>query len=83
MIIFCLLRVRIEKRSALVRELLSNNSLFVSQLYAALRARDLICFNTDLQTVNLLYNNSLLEMIYFLNIQYFQQCKVNGVISSV
>ena len=40
------------KRSALVRELLSNNSLFVSQLYAALRARDLICFNTGLQTVN-------------------------------
>ena len=40
------------KRSALVRELLSNNALCVSQLYAALRARDLICFNTDLQTVN-------------------------------
>ena len=34
------------KKSALLRELLSNNSLFVSQLYAdkslALRARDLI-----------------------------------------
>ena len=45
MILFCLLRVRIE-RSALMRELLSNNSLFVSQLYAdkslALRARNLI-----------------------------------------
>ena len=43
-------------RSALVRELLRNNSLFVSQLYEdkslALRARDLIFFTTDLQTVN-------------------------------
>ena len=39
-----------------MRELLSNNSLFVGQLYAdkslALRARDLIFFTTDLQTVN-------------------------------
>ena len=39
-----------------VRELLSNNSLFVGELYEdkslALRARDLICFLTDLQTVN-------------------------------
>ena len=44
-----------ENRSALVHELLSNNSLFVSQLYEgkslALRASDLI-FTTDLQTVN-------------------------------
>ena len=43
-------------RPALVRELLSNNSLFVGQLYEdkslALRARDLIFFTTDLQTVN-------------------------------
>ena len=43
-------------RSALVRELLSNNSLFVGQLYEdkslALRACDLIFFTTDLQTVN-------------------------------
>ena len=43
-------------RSALVRELLSNNSLFVGQLYEdkslALRGRDLIFFTTDLQTVN-------------------------------
>ena len=43
-------------RLALVRELLSNNSLFVSWLYEdkslALRARDLIFFTTDLQTVN-------------------------------
>ena len=39
-----------------LRELLSNNSLFVGQLYEdkslALRARDLIFFTTDLQTVN-------------------------------
>ena len=44
------------KRSAQVRELLSNNSLFVGQLYVdkslALRARDLIFFTTDPQTVN-------------------------------
>ena len=43
-------------RSALVRELLCNKSLFVGQLYEdkslALRARDLIFFTTDLQTVN-------------------------------
>ena len=43
-------------RSAAVRELLSNNSLFDGQLYEdkslALRARDLIFFTTDLQTVN-------------------------------
>ena len=43
-------------RSAPVRELLSNNSLFVGQLYEdkslALRARDLIFLTTDLQTVN-------------------------------
>ena len=43
-------------RSALVQELLCNNSMFVSQLYEdkplALRARDLIFFTTDLQTVN-------------------------------
>ena len=42
-------------RLAQVRELLSNNSLFVNQLYEdkslALHARDLI-FTTDLQTVN-------------------------------
>ena len=43
-------------RSAPVRELLSNNSLFVGQLYEdkslALRARDLIFFTTDLQTAS-------------------------------
>ena len=50
----CLIR----NRSALVLELLSNNSLFVCQLYEdkslafALLACDLILFTTDLQTVN-------------------------------
>ena len=43
-------------RSAQVRELLSNNSLFVGKLYEdkslVLGARDLIFFKTDLQTVN-------------------------------
>ena len=43
-------------RSALVRDVLCNSSLFVGQLYEdkslALRARDLIFFTTDLQTVN-------------------------------
>ena len=43
-------------RSALICELLSNNSLFVGQLYEdrlfALRARDLIFFTTDLKTLN-------------------------------
>ena len=39
-----------------MRELLSNNSLFVGQLYEdkslGLHARDLIFFTTDLQTVD-------------------------------
>ena len=45
-----------------MRELLSNRSisLFVGQLYAdkslELRARDLLCFTTDLQTVIYLRN---------------------------
>ena len=43
-------------RLALVRDLLSNNSLFVGQLNEdkspSLHARDLIFFTTDLQTVN-------------------------------
>ena len=43
-------------RSALVHKLLSNNSLFVGQLCEdkslTLRARDLIFFTTDRQTVN-------------------------------
>ena len=61
-------------RSALVCELLSNNSLFVGQLYEdkslALRARDLIFFTTDLQTLNYYETiNSLLELIYFLTLK--------------
>ena len=44
-----------QNRSAPVRELLSNNSLFVGKLYIdkslELRPRDLIFFTTDLQTV--------------------------------
>ena len=43
-------------RSALLRELLSNNSLFVGQLYKdkslVLCAHDLIFITNDLQTVN-------------------------------
>ena len=43
-------------RSAIMRELLSNNSLFAGQLYEdkslTLCPRDLIFFTTDLQTVN-------------------------------
>ena len=60
-------------RSALVRELLCNNSLFVGQLYEykslPLRARDLIFFTTEPNS-ELLHNNSLLELIYFLNKAY-------------
>ena len=59
-----------------MRELLCNNSLFVGQLYEdkllRLRARDLIFFTTDLQTVNY-YTNSLLELIYFLNEHFMVQ----------
>ena len=55
-LIFSFLVCSNRNRSALVRGLLSNNSLFVGQLYEdkslALRARDLIFFTTDLQTVN-------------------------------
>ena len=50
------------KRSALVRDLLGYNSLSVGQLYEdeslALRSRDLICFTTDLQTVNYFFKKS-------------------------
>ena len=56
-------------RSALVRELLCNNLLFVGQLYEdkslALRARDLIFFTTDLQTVN--YYTTFLNIIHAYN----------------
>ena len=65
-----LLCVRMEKRSALLRELLSNNSLFVGQLCEykslALWARDLIFFTTDLQTVNYYSTIHAIELIYFL-----------------
>ena len=58
-------------RSAPVRELLSNNSLFVGQLYEdellALRARDFIFFTTELQCVNYYSTIHALELIYFLN----------------
>ena len=47
--VFSMFVVRYNRnRSALVCELLSNNSLFVGQLHA----HDLIFFTTDLQTVN-------------------------------
>ena len=50
-------------------ELLSNNSLFVSQFNEdkslALHTRDLMFFTTT--NGELLLNNSLLELIYFLN----------------
>ena len=54
---FChLLCVKNQNRSALFCEWLSNNSLFVGQLYEdkslGLHARNLIFFKTDLQTVN-------------------------------
>ena len=55
-VIFSFIVCSNRNRSALVRELLSNNSLFVGQLYEdkslALCARDLVFFTTDLQTVN-------------------------------
>ena len=44
-------------RLALVRKLLSNNAMFVGQLYKdkslTLCTRDLFSFTTDLQTVNI------------------------------
>ena len=54
--LFLFLSLYLRNISALVRELLSNNSLFVSRLYKdkslALRTRDLIFFTSDHQTVN-------------------------------
>ena len=45
-----------QNRSALMRDLLNNNSQIVVQLYEdkslGLRARDLIFFKTDIQTMN-------------------------------
>ena len=68
-----------QNRSAIVRELLSNNSPFVSQLYEdkslALRARDLIFFTTDLKNCELLLNNSVLELICFLSVTKFSIIK--------
>ena len=56
-----------------MRELLSNSSLFVGQLYEdkslTLHACDLIFFTADLQTVNYYTTNPLLELIYFLSLQ--------------
>ena len=52
-----------------MRELLSNNSLFVGQFYQdeslMMCARDLIFFTTDLQTVNFIQQFTA-ELIYFL-----------------
>ena len=68
--LFC---VRIEIDQLYCVNLLRNNSLFVGQLYEdkslALRARDLILFTTDLQTVNYYSTIHAIELIYFLNIQ--------------
>ena len=65
---FCHKQLR-EIGSCSSSELLSNNSLFVGQLKAdkslALRARDLIFFTTDLQTVNYYSTIHALELIYF------------------
>ena len=53
-----------------MRELLSNTSQFVGQLYAdkslALRARDLLCFTTDLLTEIYYSTIHAPELIYFL-----------------
>ena len=59
-------------RLALVCEMLCNHSLFVDQLYEnkslALLTRDLfLSLQNDLKSVNY-YKNSLLELIYFLNV---------------
>ena len=60
----------IQNRSALVCELLRNNSLSVGQLYKdkslVLLASNLIFFSTDLKNSEFLLNNLLLELIYFL-----------------
>ena len=60
-----------------MRELLSNNSLFVGQLYddnsLALRARDLIFFTTDLQTVN--YYSTIFTAGADLFLNYYTSCE--------
>ena len=54
-----------------MRELLSNNSLFVGQFYEdkslELCAHDLIFISTDRQTVNYYSTIHALELTYFLN----------------
>ena len=56
--------------------MLSNNSLFVGQLYEdkslALRIRELIFFTTNLKTVNYYSTIHALELIYFLSIAYYR-----------
>ena len=69
-----------------MRELLSINSLFVGQMYKdislALRARDLIFFTTDPNS-ELLLNNSLLELIYFLNIVHDMLLTLSVIMQSI
>ena len=71
-VVYSLIARSNRNRSALrlVHDLLSYNSLYVGQLYEekslALRTRDLICFTTDLQTVNY-YSTNHCQLIYFLN----------------
>ena len=71
-------------RSALLRELLSNISLFVGQLYAgkslALRARDLLCFTTDLQTVIYYSTIHAIELMCFLIKIFFGKYKAGWLI---
>ena len=68
-------------RSALVRDLLCNNSLIVCQLYEdkslALRARDLIFLTTDLQTV-VMFLCQVFECCFNLT----PSCKMNSPIIS-
>ena len=57
-------------RSALLRELLSNNSPFVGQLYEDKPLMPTVWFDLLYNwppNSELLHNNSLLELIYFLN----------------
>ena len=66
-----------------MRELLSNNSLFVGQLYEdksfALRAHDLIFFTTDLRTVNY-YSTIIAGADLFLEyIEYFEVCNIHYI----
>ena len=64
-----------------MRDLLRNNALFVGQLYKdislAVCARDLIFFTNYNPKSELLFNNSLLELIYFLILTHLAY-RVNG-----